>query len=132
MSKTASFDPDWYQAEALKTASTREVIWYDEDCKVSSLLHALCGLQTEAGEAMDTMKRHLFYGADLDRDAVVEEIGDVLWYCALALESVGCEMSTCMEANLAKLEARYKGSFSAERALARDLEAEKRAMGGGE
>lgn len=40
----------------------------------------LCG---EAGEVADIVKKHLGHGHPLDRDKLIEELGDLLWYCAV-------------------------------------------------
>lgn len=51
--------------------------------------HAGFGLMTEVGELLDTYKRHSFYGTELDRKNLVEEVGDILWYIALGYHSLG-------------------------------------------
>lgn len=48
------------------------------------LEHCLYGLLTEAGEALDSLKRFQFYGSDLDTTHMAEEIGDILWYAIAA------------------------------------------------
>ena len=53
------------------------------------LLHAGIGLATESGEFLDALKKAIFYGKELDRVNLQEEIGDLLWYCAIALDELG-------------------------------------------
>jgi len=48
------------------------------------LLHAAIGMVTEVGELLDAIKKHIFYGKQLDRVNMQEEIGDLCWYVALA------------------------------------------------
>ena len=48
-------------------------------------LHSKMGIQTECGEAIDTLKRHIFYGKEIDYINLQEEIGDIMWYIALAI-----------------------------------------------
>jgi NTP pyrophosphatase (non-canonical NTP hydrolase) len=43
--------------------------------------HSVLGLKTEAGEALDALKRHVFYGLPLNTVNLAEEIGDLAWYC---------------------------------------------------
>lgn len=50
--------------------------------------HATFGLVTEVGELVDSFKRHYFYGLELDTRNVKEEIGDILWYVALAYHAL--------------------------------------------
>jgi len=45
-----------------------------------SLLHGAIGISGEAGELLDAVKKHVFYGKPLDVNNVKEEISDVLWY----------------------------------------------------
>lgn len=52
------------------------------------LLHFLMGLQTEVGEFLDQLKRHWFYGAELDVINLAEELGDLSWYNGCV---VGCD-----------------------------------------
>lgn len=94
------------------------------------LLHSVAGLMTEAGELMDTLKRHLFYGEAIDNEHVAEELGDAAYYLAEGCSAIGKKMSEVLEANNAKLQARYGEGFSEHAALNRDLDAEKFAMRG--
>jgi hypothetical protein len=41
------------------------------------LLHGAMGLATETGEFIDTLKKHVFYGKELDYPNVREEVGDI-------------------------------------------------------
>jgi hypothetical protein len=50
-------------------------------------LHGCIGLVGEIGEIADALKRHLYYGTDLDIRNLEEEIGDVMWYAALLADS---------------------------------------------
>ena len=39
----------------------------------------LCG---ESGEAIDIVKKHLAQGHDLNKEHLIEELGDIAWYLA--------------------------------------------------
>ena len=93
-------------------------------------LHSAMGMCTEAGEMQDQLKRHIFYGKDLDLVNIQEEVGDMLWYCALMCDVLDIDMSTVMERNIAKLQARYPDKFKKSDALDRDLDAERRELEG--
>lgn len=52
--------------------------------KADSLDHAVIGYFTECGEFVDQYKKHMFYGRELDKTNLIEELGDMCWYLALA------------------------------------------------
>lgn len=94
-------------------------------CRSFDLLHASMGLVTEAGEFQDMLKKHFFYGKPLDEVNLKEEIGDLLWYCAIALEALGTDFESVMQTNIDKLRARYPQEFTEELAENRDLAKER-------
>jgi NTP pyrophosphatase (non-canonical NTP hydrolase) len=98
------------------------------DPKLARLIHASMGLTTEAGEFVDMLKKHLFYGKAVDETNLVEELGDQLWYIALALRTLGSSFEDAMERNIKKLRTRYPNKFEERRALERDLDAERAAL----
>ena len=61
----------------------------------------------------DEVKKHLFHGKELDRAAWIKEIGDVIWYLDRLLLWLDATMEEAMEANVAKLRARYPGGWDA-------------------
>lgn len=71
------------------------------------LMLAGMGLGGEAGEVCDEAKKVAFHGKDMDRDALIKEMGDVLWYYALMLDTNGITLDEVMEANVYKLCDRY-------------------------
>lgn len=94
------------------------------------LLHAAMGLCTEAGEFMDMMKKHILYGKPLDEVNLKEELGDKLWYTALALDELKSTFELVFDVNIAKLRARYPNNFTEHDALNRDLDAERKILEG--
>lgn len=88
------------------------------------LLHAMMGCVTEAGEFTDQMKRHMIYGAPLDLTNLKEELGDVLWYVALAMRTLDTDFDTEFARNIKKLLVRYPGKFNKDDALIRNLQEE--------
>ncbi len=89
------------------------------------LLHAAMGISTEAGELLDALKKHLFYGKDLDRTNLFEEVGDLFWYMAILADELGFDFEQAMEKNIEKLRARYGEKFSETKAQKRDLTKER-------
>ena len=86
------------------------------------LMNALMGLCGESGEAIDMMKKHLYQGHALDREALIKELGDIAWYLAEAATGLNIDLSEVMQRNLDKLHARYPQGFSTERSLHREAE----------
>jgi NTP pyrophosphatase (non-canonical NTP hydrolase) len=84
-----------------------------------NFLHSVSGCVTEAGELMDIFKKHFVYGKPLDTNHIIEEYGDLLWYIAQGLESIGSSLFVAMALNIDKLKKRYPDAFSAADALAR-------------
>lgn len=114
---------DEYQQLALRTESTTPFVKNDQ--QLSRIVHGAVGAATEVGELQDMLKKHLIYNKPIDLVNVMEEIGDVLWYCALTLDAAGFTMSQAMDANIAKLKKRFGDKFTEEAANNRDLSAER-------
>lgn len=100
----------------------------DPSLKAIRLNHCCLGLTKQTGEIIKQLQRWIYYGGSLDVDNLVEEFGDVLWYVAEGLNSLGLDMGQVMAANDAKLRARYPDKFTSEHALNRDVRAEAEAM----
>lgn len=94
------------------------------------LLHAAIGATTEAGELLDSLKKAIFYGTELDVVNFKEELGDLLWYIAIAYDELDGSFEDGMDVNIAKLKARYGEKFDAARALKRDLATERKILEG--
>jgi len=73
---------DEYQALARRTLGDRP--------QEMQLSNAALGLSGEAGEVADMLKKHLFHSHPLDRDAMVKELGDCLWYVAAMATALPC------------------------------------------
>lgn len=71
------------------------------------LILAGMGLGGEAGEVCDHAKKVAFHGTEMDRDALVKELGDVLWYYTLMLRTNDITFEEVMIANVYKLCDRY-------------------------
>lgn len=100
--------------------------------KQARLLHGAIDLAGEAGELLDQVKRHLFYGLALDTTNVVEESGDCLWYLNLALDAVRATLEEAKKLNIAKLAKRYpEHRFDQTATANRDLAAERAVLEGG-
>ena len=87
--------------------------------KKEVLTNSVMGLCGESGEACDIVKKHLFHGHELDRDALIKELGDVSWYLAEAATALDIDLSEVFERNIEKLKKRYPEGFSEERSINR-------------
>ena len=77
----------------------------------------LCG---ESGECMEILKKHRHQGHRLDRDRLIEELGDVLWYCAETASGLGIDLEKAAMDNVTKLMNRYPDGFESERSINRE------------
>ena len=87
--------------------------------KKEILTNSVMGLCGENGEAIDLVKKHLFHGHELDRDALIKELGDVAWYLAEAAEALEIPLEEIFERNIEKLKKRYPEGFSEEKSINR-------------
>lgn len=102
-----------YQKHALRTANT-DIL--DKD---KLLVNGAMGLNGESGEVIDIVKKHLFQGHDLDRDKLINELGDVAWYLAVSAHALGVTLEYICQKNVEKLLKRYPEGFSADASINR-------------
>ncbi|MEO7996822.1 MAG: nucleoside triphosphate pyrophosphohydrolase family protein [Gemmatimonadaceae bacterium] len=79
------------------------------------LANAALGLTGEAGEVAEVIKKHLFHATPLDKDAIMKELGDCLWYIAAFGTVLGFSMDDIAQRNIDKLRKRYPEGFDTER-----------------
>jgi NTP pyrophosphatase (non-canonical NTP hydrolase) len=106
-------DANEYQRLALRTEAP-------DRPRRERLLNAALGLCGEAGEFADTLKKAEFHAHPLDEAELRKELGDVLWYAALACDALGVQLGDVMAANIEKLRRRYPDGFSSARSIDRD------------
>lgn len=96
------------------------VVDLTEQPQKAHLVHMALGVSGEAGELVDALKKHTIYGKQLDRENVVEELGDLRFYMQGIMTSLGITEEEVIEHNIKKLSKRYaKGSYSNEQAQQR-------------
>lgn len=69
------------------------------------------GLAGETGELIEPLKKHLYHGKPLDKEALVKEAGDVLWYLHGLLIECDSSLNLALYGNIEKLRARYPKGF---------------------
>lgn len=83
------------------------------------VLEGLMGLNGEAGEAIDLMKKVQFQGHEFDREHMAKELGDIAWYLAVSADAIGYDLESILQMNVDKLRTRYPDGFSTEQSLHR-------------
>jgi NTP pyrophosphatase (non-canonical NTP hydrolase) len=84
------------------------------------ILNGVMGLAGESGECIDYVKKNIFQSHDIDHDKLIEELGDVLWYCAELAAGLGVGLEEVAQWNIDKLRRRYPDGFDPERSVHRD------------
>lgn len=84
-----------------------------------NLIHAAIGISGEAGELLDAVKKHVFYNKPLDVNNVIEELGDIEFYCSTLRQQIETSRDEILIANHQKLKHRYPEGYSDAAAIAR-------------
>ena len=93
-----------YQQATLRTANKNLTA-------MEQLTNGLMGLNGEAGESIDILKKHLFQGHELDTNHMAKELGDAAWYLAVSAYAIGYDLETIFQMNIDKLKERYPEGF---------------------
>lgn len=77
------------------------------------LLDASAGLAEEAAEVLGLVRKKTFQSREVERDRLVEELGDVLWCLSVTADSLGIRLSEIAVRNQEKLAKRHPSGFKA-------------------
>ena len=88
--------------------------------KKDVLINGVMGLCGESGEAIDIVKKHLAHGHELDRESLINELGDVAWYLAETATALDVSLEEVLVRNIEKLKKRYPEGFSSQRSIHRE------------
>ena len=87
-----------------------------EGANIERLTTASVGLAAESGEFLEIIKKMVFQGKPWNsdnREHLIIELGDVMWYVAQACMALDISFYDVVRGNVKKLEKRYPGgSFS--------------------
>jgi NTP pyrophosphatase (non-canonical NTP hydrolase) len=86
---------------------------------LDGLMHAAVGVAGEAGEILDAVKKVWVYNKPLDRENLVEELGDIEFYLQQLRNLLGVTREETIHANVAKLNKRYPNGYTDFHAAAR-------------
>lgn len=79
---------------------------------IERLLTAGVGINAEGGEFLEIIKKMVFQGKpwnDDNREHLIIELGDIMWYVAQACNALGITMDDVVATNVNKLMKRYPG-----------------------
>ena len=83
-----------------------------EGANIERLTTAGVGLAAESGEFLEIVKKMVFQGKpwnDDNREHLIIELGDVMWYVAQACMALDISFDEVIKGNIKKLEKRYPG-----------------------
>ena len=111
-----------FVAAVTSSASTNFVDFADrigeldrEGANIERLLTAGVGINAEGGEFLEIIKKMVFQGKpwnEDNREHLIIELGDIMWYVAQATMALGISFDEVIATNVKKLEKRYpEGSF---------------------
>ena len=92
--------------------SDRLVELDEKGANIERLLTAGVGINAEGGEFLEIIKKMIFQGKPWDahnKEHLVIELGDLMWYVAQACMALGVSFDEAIARNVKKLEARYPG-----------------------
>jgi len=95
--------------------SDRLVELDEKGANIERLLTAAVGISAEGGEFMEIVKKMVFQGKPFskdNKDHLIIELGDVMWYVAQACMALEVSMDDVISTNVKKLGKRYpEGTF---------------------
>ena len=83
-----------------------------EGANIERLLTSGVGLAAESGEFLEIVKKMVFQGKPWtpdNREHLIIELGDVMWYVAQACMALEIDFDDVVKGNIKKLEKRYPG-----------------------
>lgn len=87
--------------------------------KKDILINGVMGLCGESGEAIDIVKKHLAQGHELDREHLIDELGDIAWYLAETATVLNVSLEEVLTRNVEKLKKRYPEGFDVNKSIGR-------------
>ena len=95
--------------------SDRLVELDQKGANIERLMTAAVGISAEGGEFTEIVKKMVFQGKPFNednREHLIIELGDVLWYVAQATQALEISMEEVLDTNIRKLSKRYpEGTF---------------------
>ena len=120
---TIDFDKYSHFVDGVTSDSSKDFVYLadrlveldQKGANIERLTTAGVGLAAESGEFLEIVKKMVFQGkpwSDSNREHLLIELGDVMWYVAQACMALNVDFEEVLEMNVKKLEKRYPtGSF---------------------
>jgi len=97
---------DEYKEKALRTDWADYSDYHTGDV-TPRFEYSAIGLMTESAKVLDLIKKSKKDMVPLDKNRVVEELGDLLWYLNLALDELDVSYEELMQSNIDKIGRKY-------------------------
>ena len=111
--------PEEYQHLVQNLAKPATAIQSEITAKQLHLVHMVLGISGEAGELLDAVKKNAIYQKPLDRNNIIEELGDLEFYMEGLRQGLDISRNEVLDHNITKLRKRYGQSYSNEAAIVR-------------
>ena len=105
-------NPNEYQKLAMTTLNK-------DLSKKDILINGVMGLCGESGEVIDLVKKHLHQGHELNKEKIIDELGDVCWYIAEISYVLDVPFEEVLSKNIEKLKKRFPNGFEVEKSINR-------------
>ena len=131
MNKNVDFDKYSHFVDAVTSDSSKDFVSLADrlgeldrqGANIERLTTAGVGLAAESGEFLEIVKKMVFQGKPWNndnREHLIIELGDVMWYVAQACMALDVSFDDVVRGNVKKLEKRYPGGkFSVEKSEVR-------------
>ncbi len=117
---TVDFDRYSHFVDGVTSDSSKDFVYLADrlveldgkGANIERLTTAGVGLAAESGEFLEIVKKMVFQGKpwnDDNREHLIIELGDVMWYVAQACMALDISFDEVIERNVKKLESRYPG-----------------------
>jgi len=94
-----------FQQECIRTANPN-MTWKEER------LNWALGIAGESGEYCELIKKEFFHGKPLNVEDAKKELGDILYYVAMAANNLHIWLEDVADLNVRKLRERYPDGFT--------------------
>jgi len=101
-----------YTTDVLRT-------WKPNQDFKEELTHATLKLAGEAGELANAVGKMVFQGHEFNKEVIIEELGDQLYYIALLIHRCGLTLGDVIDYNVKKRLERYPNGFDPNRSINR-------------
>ena len=117
---TVDFDRYVHFVDGVTSDSSKDFVYLADrlveldgkGANIERLLTSGVGINAEGGEFLEIIKKMVFQGKpwnDDNREHLIIELGDVMWYVAQACMALDVSFDEVIERNVKKLESRYPG-----------------------